>query len=247
MEKEIIFGRMPVLEALKTENISIHKIFISKDAHGKAIAMVKKEAKSQGIPFKFVPGEKLARFFDKTVNHQGVLAQTASVKYADLVDLFIPDPAKLPLILILDGLQDVHNLGAVIRTAEAAAVSGVVIPQHHAAGLTSTAFKTSAGAAAHLPIVRMNLLNALERLKKEGYWLVGLSTKANDFIYQPDYKDLKLAVLIGTEDKDLSPSLQKKCDFLVKIPIWGRVNSLNASVAAAIIVYEIRRQQAHEG
>ncbi len=240
---EFIYGRKPLLEALQAEQFAINKIFIAEDAHGSVIEAIKSEARSRQIPFKFVPVDKLNRFFETSVSHQGVVGQTAAAEYADLTDVISNKRVGQPLVVLLDSLQDVHNLGAVIRTAEAAAANGVVIPKHGAAGLSATVFKTSAGAVSRLPVARQNLQNALEQLKAAGFWSVGLSTQAKQSLYDVKLHDLPIALLIGAEEKDLSPVLQKKCDFLLKIPIWGQTNSLNASNAAAIAIYEIRRQQ----
>ncbi|OQY30352.1 MAG: 23S rRNA (guanosine(2251)-2'-O)-methyltransferase RlmB [Candidatus Cloacimonetes bacterium 4572_55] len=241
-QKEFIFGRIPILESLKSLGMSLEKVFILETAGGKIIDEIKSEARSRGVPFQFVPSAKLSRLFEQKVNHQGVAAQISSIHYADLDEIVSLDGDISPIILAMDGVQDVHNLGAIIRTGVAVGASGAIIPRHNAAGITTTVFKTSAGAVAHMPIVRMNLITALDRLKKSGFWILGLSTSASGDIYKTDFHDLPIVVLVGAENQDLSPSLRKRCDFLVKIPLWGQVSSLNVSNATAIALYEIRRR-----
>lgn len=240
---DIIFGRKPVLDALRSGSPAIHKIMIGKDSHGSAIEAIKAGARQQGIPFKFVPTEKLNRSSPQPVNHQGVVAQVAAASYAELSDVLARPGARFPLIILLDGIQDVHNLGAIIRTAAAVNAECVIIPRHNAAGLTATVYKTSAGAVSHIPIVRMKMFEAIQKLKDNGYWVAGLSAHAKASIFTPQAADRALALILGTEEKDLSSAIRKRCDFLFNIPIWGHINSLNASNAAAVAMYEIRRQQ----
>jgi 23S rRNA (guanosine2251-2'-O)-methyltransferase len=196
------------------------------------------------VPFQYVPRTKLDRLAEGE-NHQGVMAQVAATQYASLEDLFAraSKQGELPLFIILDGVQDPHNLGSILRVAEATGVHGVIIPKRRAVGLTSVVAKTSAGAIEHIPIVKVtNISQTMDELKERGIWFVGTDGGADQFYHQVDYK-LPLAIVMGGEGEGISHNIKKKCDFMVKLPMVGHVSSLNVSTAAAVILYEILRNR----
>ena len=181
----------------------------------------------------------------RTHAHQGVIAVAAVREYASVEDILAAAKAKgeAPLVVICDDLTDPHNLGAVIRTAECAGAHGVVIPKRRSAGLTAVVAKTSAGAVSHLPVARVaNLASLLERLKKEGLWIFGAAAEAATPLYDADLKG-PAAIVIGSEGSGMSRLVAERCDVLVSIPLRGKLNSLNASAAAAVLLYEAVRQR----
>jgi 23S rRNA (guanosine2251-2'-O)-methyltransferase len=189
-----------------------------------------------------IPRDQLTRLA-KTANHQGVVAVTAEKKYNDVEDLLAHKRAQHAFLLVLDGIEDPHNLGAIIRTAEGAGADGIVIPERRAVGVTPTVVKASAGASEHLPIARVtNLGRALEDLKSRNIWTVGLDERGGQIYDQLDYK-MDCALVLGAEGNGLHEQVRKKCDFLVSIPMLGKVPSLNVSVAAAVVMYEVARQR----
>jgi 23S rRNA (guanosine2251-2'-O)-methyltransferase len=175
--------------------------------------------------------------------HQGVVAVSSAKQYADLNDLLAAKRGQFSLVVVLDGVEDPHNLGAILRTSEAAGADGVVIPERRAAGVTGTVAKASAGASAHLPIAKVtNIARTLEDLKSRNIWTVGLDERGKDNYDTVDYK-MDCAVVLGAEGKGLHDLVAKKCDFLVSIPMLGKVPSLNVSVAAGVVLYEVVRQR----
>jgi len=175
--------------------------------------------------------------------HQGVVAVTAAKQYNDLDDVVEAKRGEFSLVVVLDGVEDPHNLGAILRTADAAGANGVVIPERRAAGVTGTVTKASAGASEHLPIAKVtNIARTLEELKSKNVWTVGLDERGSQSYDSLDYK-MDCAVVLGAEGKGLHDLVAKKCDFLVSIPMLGKVPSLNVSVAAGIVLYEIVRQR----
>jgi 23S rRNA (guanosine2251-2'-O)-methyltransferase len=178
-----------------------------------------------------------------TASHQGVVAVTSTKQYTDLDDVIVAKRGEYSLIVVLDGIEDPHNLGAILRTADACGANGVVIPERRAAGITGTVVKSSAGASEHLPVAKVtNISRTLEELKSKDIWTVGLDERATQNYNEVDYK-MHCAVVLGAEGKGLHDLVRKKCDFLVSIPMLGKVPSLNASVAAGIVLYEILRQR----
>lgn len=242
-EKTTIEGRHPVREALKSGR-SIDKIYIAKGTKSGAIADLLDMAKSKGIPVSFVDRRKLDEWSEGHA-HQGVLAKAAAKAYVDLEDLLVDlgkreDPAFL---IVLDEIQDPHNLGSVLRTADAAGVHAVIIPKHRSATLTPIVAKTSAGALEYVPVCKVtNLARTLDRLKENGIWIAGADMEGEKLYHQESYTG-PTAMVIGNEGKGISRLVREKCDFLVRIPMQGRVNSLNASVSAAVLMYEVRRQR----
>ncbi len=191
---------------------------------------------------KFLPRTELDEMAG-TGAHQGVVAVTSSKQYSDLEDVIGAKRGEHALIVVLDGVEDPHNLGAILRTADAAGADGVVIPERRAAGVTGTVTKVSAGASEHLPIARVtNIARSLEDLKDHNIWTVGLDERGSQTYDALDYK-MDCAIVLGAEGKGLHDLVAKKCDFLVSIPMLGKVPSLNVSVAAGVVLYEVVRQR----
>lgn len=238
-----IFGRRNVLEALKS-GAPVNRVTVVKGGEKRVFAEIKAEAFRRGIPVV----ETGRKFFEEKFpgeNHQGVCASRAAAAYLeDWREILETAAAKgeEPFILVLDGIEDPHNLGAMIRTCEAAGVHGVIIPKRRAVPLTEGVAKASAGAVEYVPVARVaNIAGVLDELKKAGCWIVGTAMKGRD-VYEEDLPGA-VAVVVGNEQKGISPLVEKKCDFLVSIPMSGKLNSLNASVAAGIVIYEIKRKK----
>lgn len=219
----------------------LDRIVIARGRHGERIEAIVRLAKSKGVAVRFEDRQQIDRLAG-TREHQGVAALAAAKPAAELEDLLQQNTAH-GLIVLLDGVEDPHNLGAIVRTSLAAGASGVVIPERRAAGLTDTVERASAGALAHLPVARVtNLVRAMEEMKEKGYWLVGLDERA-----EKSYTDVDLAgsvgIVLGSEGEGLHELTRKRCDFLVSIPTKGPVRSLNVSVAAGVILFEVVRQR----
>jgi len=243
MEEGIIYGVNPVLEALKAERQTLNKILIAEGRESPAIRTLQQLAREKGIPVHRCPREFLDRETGSE-RHQGVLAYQAGASYASWEDLErrIKEVPGYSLVLVLDSIEDPQNLGSLIRTAEACGVRGIIIPKDRAVGLTPTVIKVSAGAAAHIPILRVtNLVQTVEDLKKEGFWVVGADARGEKSLYEMKF-DMNVALVIGSEGKGIRPLLLKKCDFTVSIPMRGKVSSLNTAIAGAVILFEILRQ-----
>ena len=242
-ESDYIFGRNAVTEALKAGN-PINQIFVV--SMKGSLGAVCSEAKKRGIPVKVTDARKLDNMTGGA-NHQGVCAEGACAQYASLSDILSVSVKKgrPPFIVLCDGIEDPHNLGAIIRTAEAAGADGIILPKRRSASLTQTVFKTSAGAASWLPVARVsNLATEMIALKKQGIWFYGADMNGSS----ASQTDLKGAVglVIGSEGFGLSEPVKAQCDAIVSLPMFGQVNSLNASVAAGILMYEIVRQRNQE-
>ena len=239
----IIYGKNPVKEALESDQ-PINKIYIIKGKKTPYISRLSQTARQKGIPVREVEKNKLQELAGDS-GHQGVVAVLSQVSYGEIEDIFnrAKEKNESPLIAILDEIQDPHNLGAIIRSAEAFGFHGIIIPKNRATGLTETVTKTSAGAVVHIPVVRItNLARTIDELKEQGLWIAGTDHEAKEFFYEADL-DRSLGIVIGSEGKGVRPLIKKKCDFMVSIPMVGKVNSLNASVAAAIVFCEARRQR----
>ncbi|MFS0638058.1 23S rRNA (guanosine(2251)-2'-O)-methyltransferase RlmB [Mesobacillus foraminis] len=242
MSEEYIAGKNPVIEALKSSR-DINKILISEGSQRGQMQQVTKLAKEANVIVQFVPKKKLDQIYEG--NHQGVVAQVAAYKYAELDDLFTAAEKKdeAPFFLLLDEIEDPHNLGSIMRTADAAGAHGIIIPKRRAVGLTATVAKASTGAIEYIPVVRVtNLSRTIEELKERGVWIAGTDASAKE-----DYRSidgsLPLALVIGSEGKGMSRLIRDKCDFLLSLPMAGKVTSLNASVAASLLMYEVYRKR----
>ena len=235
---DIIAGRNPVMEAIRSGR-SIESILVAKGERSGSVVAIIAKAKQKNIPVKDVDSKKLD-FLAKGVNHQGIVAQCAVKEYSTLEDIFAlaEERGESPFIIVLDKIEDPHNLGAIIRTAECAGAHGVIIPERRSAGLSYTVEKTSAGALEYMPVVRVKNISAvLQKLKDKGIWVYGADMDGEH--YKKVNFDGAVALVIGNEGKGISPLVAKDCDVLVSLPMKGKINSLNASVAAGILMYEI--------
>lgn len=238
-----IEGRNSVLELLES-NRDINKIFIARGERHGSINKIIAKAKERKIVIVEVERQKL-NTISETENHQGVIAIVPPFNYCEVEDILEEAKSKNedPFILILDGIEDPHNLGAIIRTAETAGVHGIIIPKRRAASVNSTVSKVSAGAVQYMKIARVNNLNETIRfLKENDVWICGTDMDATKYYYQESYKG-PIAVVIGSEGLGMSRLVKENCDFLVKIPMKGKITSLNASVSAGIVMYEATKQR----
>ena len=239
-------GRNSVLELLESEK-DINKIFVTRGEKQGSINKIIGRAKGKGIVLVEVDKSKLDEM-SQTGNHQGVIAIVPPFEYCEVEDIL--DEAKSkneqPFILILDGIEDPHNLGAIIRTAETAGVHGVIIPKRRAASVNSTVNKVSAGAVEHMKIARVNNINdTIQFLKDSGLWIIGTDGAAENYYYEQDLTG-PIALVIGSEGNGMNRLVSENCDILVKIPMHGKITSLNASVSAGIVTYEIVKQRANK-
>ena len=237
----VIIGRNPIIEALKNDR-EIEKILIGKGAEG-SIAKIIGMAKDKQIPI--YQSDKLT--LDRIAaggSHQGVIAYASAYRYAELEDIYAlaEQRGEEPFIIILDNLEDPHNLGAIMRTAECAGAHGVIIPKRRACGLTEAAVKASAGAVEYVPCVKVaNIGQTIDRLKENGIWIAACDMGGVNY-YNQDQTG-KIALVIGSEGAGISQLVRKKCDYIVSMPMVGKITSLNASNAAAILMYEVRKQR----
>ncbi len=241
---DIIEGRKPVSEALRSGR-PINKILLARDiGRHSAVAEILELSRARGIPVEYVDRSAIDEL-STTSAHQGVIAYAAVKEYVTLDDLFAISREKNepPLYCVLDGIEDPQNLGAIIRTAEASGVHGVVIRSRRAAGLTASVARASAGAVEYVPVARVpNISQAIEELKENGVWVVGVDPAGKMKYSDVDFR-LPAAIVIGSEGGGISDLVRKRCDFLASIPMQGRITSLNASVAAALVMYEAFRQR----
>ena len=240
---EYVWGRYPVLEALRSRR-RVHRVLIAQGPRDPALTQIQDQARRVGVTVETVSRRRLDDL-SKGGNHQGVLALTAPREYADLDDILARAEARgeEPLIVVLDAIQDVQNLGSLIRTAEAVGAHGIVIPEHRAAGLTPAVDKTSAGAVEFLPVARVTNLNQmLDDLKRKGIWCIGLDGDAETTYDKANLKG-PIALVVGNEAKGISRLTRQHCDLLIRLPMRGHVGSLNAAVAGSVALYEIVRQR----
>ena len=239
----LIEGRNAVIEALRA-GTAIDKIYIARGETDAALGHIASAARNRGIVVTEADRRKLDGM-SRTKSHQGVVAVAAVREYASVDDILnaARERGEPPLVVVCDELSDPHNLGAVIRAAECAGAHGVIIPKRRSAGLTAIVAKTSAGAVSHLPVARVpNLTAALKELKERGLWVYGTAADGGTRLYDADLKG-PAAIVIGSEGDGLGRLVREQCDFLVSIPMKGRINSLNASAAAAVVLYEAVRQR----
>jgi len=241
----IIYGRNPVLEALSRPSSDIEEILISEESKKERFADAIKLARERGVRVSFLSANALSRIAE-TSSHQGIAAKVAEFEYAGLDEIINKARNKKEslLVLILDHIEDPQNLGAIIRTVNVLGGNGVVIPKDRAVSVTPAVVKASAGATSFVPVARVvNLVSTMKELKKKGIWVVGADQSAGKSVFQEELGKLDLAVVIGSEGKGLGRLVKEECDFLVSIPNPGQVSSLNASVAAGIMIYEVIRQR----
>ena len=240
---ERLTGIHAVREALEA-NRAVDSVVVAKGTHGSRIEELVRLARKMGVPVRFEDRAQVDRIAG-TREHQGVVAIASSAPSANFYDFLKPRLAGSPpgLVVLLDGVEDPQNLGAIVRTSLAAGAQGVVIPERRAAGLTETVSRASAGALAHLPVARVtNLSRAMEEMKETGYWLVGLDERAETIHTEVDFKT-PVGIVLGGEGKGLHALVRERCDFLVSIPTTGPVRALNVSVAAGIVLFEAVRQR----
>ena len=239
----VIEGRNAVIEALRA-GTAIDKIYLAKGDTDSALGHIANTARANGVVVVNADRRKLDEM-SRTHAHQGVIAVAAVREYASIEDIFqrAEEQGEAPLIVLCDELSDPHNLGAVIRTAECAGAHGVVIPKRRSAGLTAIVAKTSAGAVSHIPVARVpNLTALMKELQKRGVWIFGAEMNGTTSLYEADLKG-PAAIVIGSEGSGMSRLVAETCDFTVSIPMKGKINSLSASAAAAILLYEAVRQR----
>lgn len=236
-ESEFVIGRHPAIAALRSKQ-EINKVFLQSDAKGEIIDEIVKLAKRRDLVIQNSPKQKLDQL-SQYENHQGIVLAVAAFKYATIDDLFENAKQKKedPFFLILDNIEDPHNLGSIMRTADAVGVHGIIIPKRRAVGLTAVVAKTSTGAIEHVPVARVtNLVNTINDLKKDGMWIFGTDMNGTD--YRKWNATGAVGLIIGNEGKGISPLLQKNVDETLSIPMVGHVQSLNASVAASLLMYQ---------
>jgi len=241
---EYVWGRNPVLETLRSHRQVKRLLLAEGQRDAPAVAAILQEAKQRQIPVETVPRQRLDQFSQGAV-HQGCIAVVEARKYASLEQIlsYVGQKNEDPFLLILDAIQDVNNLGSLLRSAEAAGVHGVIIPAHEAAEVNATVIKTSAGATEHLLIARENnITHTIDFLKKQNIWTIGLAGEART---EYDKADLTgpLALVVGNEGKGISRLVREHCDLLIRLPMRGTINSLNAAVAGSIALYEALRQR----
>lgn len=241
---DYIFGLRAVIEAIKAGK-DIDKVLIKKDISGELVAELFQVIKVYGVVAQRVPVERINRITQK--NHQGVVAFLSPVAYHNLDDL-IPslfEAGKLPFVVALDGITDVRNFGAIARTCECSGVDAIIIPEKNSVSVNADAVKTSAGALLHIPVVRVKNLNkAIKQLKESGLMIVGATEKGSRNYTTFDYT-VPTAIVMGAEDTGISNENLRECDYLAAIPMFGKINSLNVSVAAGILIYEVVRQRSN--
>ena len=238
----VIYGINTVSEALKARGRAFEWVGVAKERNDIRLRRIIDECRKVGVQVRVLSREELDRM-SVAGAHQGIVAVTSAKQYTDLDDLVAARRGEYSLIVVLDGVEDPHNLGAILRTADAAGADGVVIPERRAVGVTGTVAKASAGASEHLPVAKVtNISRAIEDLKAKELWIVGLDERGQQTYDSVDYK-MNCAVVLGAEGKGLHDLVRRHCDFLVSIPMLGKVPSLNVSVAAGVVLYEVVRQR----
>jgi 23S rRNA (guanosine2251-2'-O)-methyltransferase len=240
-EVDELYGIHSVLECLKSEARNIEEIYIQRTSSSRSLTEIVRLCRQKGIPLRYEPGT----FFDRRTqgaSHQGVLAICSAQKYKELEDI-LANLSACPTLVVLDSIEDPRNLGAIIRCCAACGVEGVILPKDHSTGLNSTVAKTAAGALDHMNVARVtNLVTVMKELKEKGIWIVGVETGQEKQYTELDYR-MPLAIVLGNEGKGIRRLVRETCDFLVSIPTPGKIHSLNVSVAAGVVLYEVLRQR----
>lgn len=243
VQADIIYGRNPVIEALNSGR-TIDRLYIQERLNHPIIGQIRNLAKERGVRYSFVAKQKLDKITDRG-NHQGVAAAAAAHSYVTIEEILkrAQERNEAPFVVVCEGITDPHNLGSIIRSANAAGAHGVIIPKNRSVSLTSTVAKVSAGALEYTYVARVsNIAGTLDKLKKSGLWIVGTDLSGTQTHYECDLKGA-LGIVIGSEGSGMSRIVRESCDFLVKIPMLGEAESLNASVAAGVLLYEAVRQR----
>jgi len=240
----IVCGRNSVIELMKG-NRTVEKLLVSKGDKEGSVLLIISMARERNIPIIEAEKAQLERISNNS-NHQGVVAYATDFKYCEINDIIqkAADLGEKPFIVIIDGVSDPRNLGAIIRTADASGVHGIIIPKRSSCTMTSAVNKSSAGAVEFASVARVtNISSAIEELKKQNIWIYGADGECENTLYQTDFTDRAVALVLGNEGQGLSKLVKTHCDYLVKIPMKGNINSLNVSVAGAILMYEVIRQK----
>ncbi len=242
--ENLIYGKNAIIEALESNTREFNRILISNTSRAdEKVEKIKELAKANGVVFQFVGKEKLNQLAPEA-RHQGIIAQVSPIKYQDLDEFIEKHADQLTSVVILDGVEDSHNLGAIIRSCVCAGVKGIILPSRRGVLINSTVEKTSAGAVNHISIIKVNsIVNAVQRLKEKNYWVIAADHHAQDNYFDIDYTDMNFALIMGAEHAGISKSLLKLSDFKVKIPMLTNFNSLNVSNATAIILFESVKQR----
>lgn len=237
-----LYGIHAVLEALKARGRAFEYVAVARDRHDQKLQRIIDDCRASSVPVRFMERRDLDRMA-QNLAHQGVVAVTAEKKYADLDDVLANKHGEYAFVVVLDGIEDPHNLGAIMRTADAAGADGIVIPERRAVGVTGTVAKASAGASEHIPVAKVtNIARTIEELKERNVWTVGLDERSDKGYGEVDF-NMDCALVLGAEGKGLHDLVRRKCDLLVSIPMLGSVPSLNVSVAAGVVMYELVRQR----
>ena len=239
---DIIYGKNSVLEALESQEREINKVIISNNIHSDGkITKIKELCQNNGIVFQFLPKEKFNQYSE--YNHQGVIAQISPIKYMELEE-FLQKEHKNSSVVMLDGVEDSHNLGSIIRTCVCAGVEAVIIPARRSVQVDSVVEKTSAGAVNHIPIIKVNSpVSALQKMQENNWWVIAAEASAKDNYYDVNYTDMNFVLVMGAEHAGVSKSITKLSDFQIKIPMMKNFNSLNVSNALSAIIFETLRQK----
>lgn len=243
--KELIYGRNSVLEWLQS-NLQVRRILLASGQKGDTISSILHLANKRQIKIENSDRTQLDKLV-KHNHHQGVVAEVY-FKYAEIDDIIAAAAAKkeAPILAILDSIQDPHNLGAILRTADAAGIHGIIIPKDNSVGITPTVVKASAGAIVHIPVVQVtNLARTIDDLKKSGFWFYGSEENGDKFYTEVDYAG-PTGIVLGSEGSGLRRLVREKCDFLISIPMYGNINSLNVSVASALVFYQARKKRTEQ-
>jgi 23S rRNA (guanosine2251-2'-O)-methyltransferase len=239
---DVIFGIHAVQEAVKSRGRSLEFVAFQRDRHDARLQKIINLCRAHSVPSRFESREHLTRLAGGST-HQGVVAVAAAKEYVELEGILRSKKAERHFVVVLDGVEDPHNLGALLRTADATAADGVVIPERRAVGVNATVAKASAGAAEHVPVAKVtNITRTLESLKSKNIWAIGLDERGEKSFDQVNYT-VDCAIVLGAEGKGLHELVRKTCDLLVNIPMLGKVPSLNVSVAGALVMYEVLRQR----
>lgn len=252
-ESRVVVGRHPVLEELRQRGASVEKVLFQRGVQGEVIGEIRSAAHERGVPVQYVPSQRIDQLADG-VNHQGVVARTAPVAYVDVDEMLsglAPTHedvrARRPLVLVLDRVTDPQNFGAILRTAVASGVGGVIVPSSHMAPLSAATVKASAGMAGYAPVARVSdLEQVLYQMKERGYWIAGLAAGGTSSVWEMDW-DRPLALVVGSEGEGIRRSVLTECDFTVSIPVREPAESLNVSVAAAVALFQAARVRTASG
>lgn len=241
-ERGLIFGRNAVLEAVRSGR-EIDRVYIIKGSASGSLVPIIEKCRAKKIPIKEVPAQKLD-FMSGNATHQGIIASVAAKNYCSLSDIYhsAEEKGSAAFVIICDGLEDPHNLGAIIRTAEATGVDGIIIPKHRSVSVNATVAKSASGALEYVNICKVtNIPNTIDELKEHGFWVYGADMDGDSW-FEPDFTG-NTAIVIGSEGNGISRLVKEKCDGIVSMPMYGKINSLNASVAAGVLMYEVARQR----